>query len=159
MSFTIIVAVAQNNAIGKNNDLLWHISGDLKRFKEITSGHTIIMGRKTFFSLPKGALPNRRNIVITDCPDDCCPGAEIVGSIEEAIDVCGNETENFIIGGGMIYTQFLPIADKIYLTVVKKDYDADVFFPEINYNDWEIETIANHPEHDPPFEYKILKRK
>lgn len=159
MSFTIIVAIAKNNAIGKNNDLLWHISGDLKRFKEITSGHTVIMGRKTFFSLPKGALPNRRNIVITDCSDDCCPGAEKVSSIEEAIHVCDPEAENFIIGGGMIYKQFLPIADKIYLTVVNKIYDADVFFPEINNDEWTFETEAEHPEHDPPFDYLILKRK
>jgi dihydrofolate reductase len=159
MSLTIIVAIAKNNAIGKNNDLLWHISGDLKRFKQITSGHAVIMGRRTFFSLPNGALPNRRNIVITDCPEDCCPGAEKVASIEEAISICNSNEENFIIGGGMIYAQFLPIADKIYLTVVDRDYDADVFFPEINYNEWAIETEAEHPENDPPFKYLILRRR
>lgn len=159
MSFTIIVAIAKNNAIGKNNDLLWHISGDLKRFKQITTGNTVIMGRRTFFSLPNGALPNRRNIVITDCPEDCCPGAELVQSIEEAIRVCDADKENFIIGGGMIYTQFLPIADKIYLTQVHKDYEADVFFPEINYTDWDISIEAEHSEHDPPFSYLVLSRK
>jgi len=159
MSFTIIVAIAKNNAIGKNNDLLWHISGDLKRFKQITTGNTLIMGRRTFFSLPNGALPNRRNIVITDCPEDCCPGAELVQSIEEAIRVCDTDKENFIIGGGMIYTQFLPIADKIYLTQVHKDYEADVFFPEINYTDWDTIIEAEHPEHDPPFSYLVLSRK
>jgi dihydrofolate reductase len=159
MSLTIIVAIAKNNAIGKNNDLLWHISGDLKRFKQITTGHAVIMGRRTFFSLPNGALPNRRNIVITDCPEDCCPGAEKVASIEEAISICNPNEENFIIGGGMIYAQFLPIADKIYLTVVDRDYDADVFFPEINYDEWTIETEAEHSENDPPFKYLILRRR
>lgn len=159
MSFTIIVAIAKNNAIGKNNDLLWHISGDLKRFKKITTGHSVIMGRKTFFSLPKGALPERRNIVITDCPDDCCPGAELVRSIEETINACDPNEENFIIGGGMIYTQFLPIADKVYLTLVNKDYAADVFFPEIDYSEWDVEIESDHPDHDPPFTYLILRRK
>lgn len=158
MSFTIIVAIAKNNAIGKDNELLWHISGDLKRFKNITTGHTVIMGRRTFFSLPNGALPNRRNIVITDCPDDCCPGAEIVSSIEEAINKCNPAEENFIIGGGMIYTQFLPKANKIYLTLVNRDYEADVFFPKINYAEWKVETESEHPEHDPPYSYLILKR-
>lgn len=159
MSFTIIVAIAKNNAIGKDNELLWHISGDLKRFKNITSGNTVIMGRRTFFSLPNGALPNRRNIVITDCPEDYCPGAEKVSSIEESMTICDSEKENFIIGGGMIYKQFLPIANKIYLTIVDRDYAADVFFPEINYDDWEIDIEAEHPEHDPPFRYLILNRK
>lgn len=159
MSLSIIVAIAQNNAIGKNNDLLWHISGDLKRFKQITSGNAVIMGRKTFFSLPNGALPNRRNIVITDCPEDCCPGAEKVSSIEEAVQLCDPAKENFIIGGGMIYKQFLPLADKIYLTVVHRDYDADVFFPEINFDDWNVVIESEHIEHDPPFSYLILTRK
>lgn len=159
MSISIIVAIAQNHAIGKNNDLLWHISGDLKRFKQITSGKAIIMGRRTFFSLPNGALPNRRNIVITDCDTDCCPGAEIVSSIEEAVSLFDTENENFIIGGGLIYKQFMPLADKIYLTVVHRDYDADVFFPEIDYNKWNVEIESEHPEHDPPFSYLILTKK
>lgn len=159
MTISIIVAIAQNHAIGKDNDLLWHISGDLKRFKQITSGKTIIMGRRTFFSLPNGALPNRRNIVITDCESDCCPGAEKVSSIEEAIRLFDSENENFIIGGGLIYKQFMPLADKIYLTIVHRDYDADVFFPEIDYNNWNVEIESKHPEHDPPFSYLILTKK
>ena len=159
MSFTIIVAIAKNNAIGKDNELLWHISGDLKRFKSITTGNTVIMGRRTFFSLPNGALPNRRNIVITDCPDDCCPGAEIVSSIEEAINKCKSSEENFIIGGGMIYKQFLPLSDKIYLTLVHRDYEADVFFPEIDYNEWDVATESDHLDHDPPYSYLVLSRK
>lgn len=158
MDFTIIVAIAENYGIGKNNDLLWHISGDLKRFKKITTGHTIIMGRKTFFSLPKGALPNRRNIVITDCPEDCCPGAEIVSSIEEAIKIADKDKENFIIGGGMIYEQFMPLANKMYLTIVHKEFDADVFFPEINYDEWKIIEEEKHLDHNPPFSYLTMKK-
>ncbi|HNQ68223.1 MAG TPA: dihydrofolate reductase [Bacteroidales bacterium] len=159
MSFTIIVAIAKNNAIGKDNELLWHISGDLKRFKNITTGNTVIMGRRTFFSLPNGALPNRRNIVITDCPEDCCPGAEKVNSVEEAISKCNSSEENFIIGGGMIYKQFLPIADKIYLTLVHRDYEADVFFPEIDFNEWNVSTESEHLDNEPPYSYLILTRK
>jgi len=159
MSFTIIVAIAKNNAIGKDNDLLWHISGDLKRFKNITTGKTVIMGRRTFFSLPNGALPNRRNIVITDCPEDCCPGAEKVNSIEEAISKCNSSEENFIIGGATIYKQFLPIADKIYLTLVHRDYEADVFFPEIDYNEWNVSTESKHLDYNPPYSYLVLTRK
>lgn len=158
-NFTIIVAIAQNYAIGKDNDLLWHISGDLKRFKKITTGHTVIMGRKTFFSLPNGALPNRRNIVITDCPNDCCPGAVIVDSIEQAVQIADTDKENFIIGGGMIYNQFMNIANKIYLTVVHKDYDADVFFPEIDYEEWTVTEEEAYPNHEPPFTYLTLIRK
>lgn len=159
MSFTIIVAIAENNAIGKDNDLLWHISGDLKRFKKITTGHAVIMGRKTFFSLPKGALPDRKNIVITDQPNDCCPGAEIVYSIEEAMKIADKEKENFIIGGGLVYKQFLPVANKMYLTIVHKKYDADVFFPEINYDEWEIIEEEKHTEHEPPYSYLVMVRK
>ncbi len=159
MDITIIVAVAENNAIGKNNDLLWHISGDLKRFKEITTGHTIIMGRKTYLSLPKRPLPNRRSVVITDIPKECIPEVEIAYSIEDALSIADKEKENFIIGGGMVYKQFLPIANKIYLTVVHKSYDADVFFPEIDYSEWEITDKEEHLEHNPPFSYLTLKRK
>ncbi len=159
MKFSIIVAIAENNAIGYNNDLLCYIPGDLKRFKKITSGHAVIMGRKTFFSLPKGALPNRRNIVITDQPEDCCPGAEIVHSIEEAIKIADKTKENFIIGGGTIYEQFLPISQKMYLTLVHKQYEADVFFPEINFDEWAVIEEEKHPENNPPFTYLTIKKK
>jgi len=159
IDITIIVAVAENNAIGKNNDLLWHISGDLKRFKQITTGHTIIMGRKTYLSLPKRPLPNRRSVVITDIPEECIPQVETAYSIDDAVQLADKNKENFIIGGGMVYNQFLPLANKIYLTLVHKDYDADVFFPEINYSEWEITETEEHKDHDPPFSYLILKRK
>ncbi|MCW0482647.1 dihydrofolate reductase [Gaoshiqia sediminis] len=135
-NISIIVAIAQDFAIGKNNDLLFHLPNDLKHFKEITSGHTIIMGRNTLLSLPKWPLPKRRHIVITDKPDDHFEGCETVFSIEEAIERVKDEKEAFIIGGGMIYRQFYPLAGKLYLTVVHQDFDADVYFPEINFTDW-----------------------
>ncbi|MDD2387376.1 MAG: dihydrofolate reductase [Bacteroidales bacterium] len=159
MDITIIVAIAENNAIGKNNDLLWHISGDLKRFKEITTDHTIIMGRKTYLSLPKRPLPNRRSIVISDIANECIPDVDVVDSIENALKIADKEKENFIIGGGMVYKQFLPLANKIYLTVVHKKYDADIYFPEINYEDWEIQHKEEHLEHEPPFSYLTLVKK
>jgi dihydrofolate reductase len=136
-NISIIVAIAQNFAIGKNNDLLFHLPNDLKRFKEITTGHPVIMGRNTLLSLPKGALPNRRNIVITDNRGEKFDRCEMVFSIDEAVEAVKNETESFIIGGGMIYRQFYPVAGKLYLTLVHQDFDADVYFPEINYSEWE----------------------
>jgi dihydrofolate reductase len=133
---SIIVAIAENYAIGKDNDLLWHIPEDLKRFKRLTTGHTIIMGKNTYLSLPKRPLPNRRSIIISDDPGDHFDGCETVGSIEAAVKCADSSEENFIIGGGSIYRQFLPLADRLYLTVVHKTFDADIFFPEINYSEW-----------------------
>jgi dihydrofolate reductase len=159
MSFSIIVAVAENFAIGANNDLLWHIPADLKRFKKITTGNTIIMGKKTFLSLPNGPLPNRKNIVISDIKNDCVEGCIVVNSIEKAIEECNPNEENFIIGGGSIYNQFIDICDTIYLTKVYRNYKADIFFPEINFNDWETIFEESHKDNDPPYTYLILKRK
>ena len=132
----IIVAIAQNFAIGLNNDLLFHLPNDLKRFKRITLGHTVIMGKRTLFSLPKGPLPNRRNIVITDVQGETFPGCETVYSIEEAVGTVQNEMLAFVIGGGMIYRQFYPIAGKLFLTMAHVDIEADTFFPVIDFNDW-----------------------
>ena len=136
-NLSIIVAIAQNFAIGLNNDLLFHLPEDLKRFKKITTGKALIMGRRTFFSLPKAPLPNRRNIVITDVPGETFHGCETVGSVEEAIALVRNEPEAFVIGGGMIYRQFFPFAGKLYLTLVHKEMEADTFFPVINFDDWQ----------------------
>ncbi|MDR2907602.1 MAG: dihydrofolate reductase [Bacteroidales bacterium] len=135
---SIIVAIAQNNAIGKNNDLLWHISDDLKRFKKITLNHTVVMGRNTFYSLPVRPFPLRRNVVMTNDKSVKIEGCEMAYSIQEAIDLCDADGESFICGGGAIYQQFLPLADKLYLTVVHQDFEADTFFPEINYNEWKL---------------------
>ena len=135
-NISIIVAIAENFAIGKNNDLLFHLPDDLKRFKKITSGGTIIMSRNTLLSLPKWPLPNRRHIVITDKKDDIFPGCEIVFTIDDVIDKVKDEPEAFVIGGGMIYRQFYPVAGKLYLTLVHKPFEADVYFPEINFEEW-----------------------
>jgi len=135
-NIAIIVAIAQNFAIGRNNDLLFHLPIDLKRFKKITSGNAVIMGKKTLFSLPKGPLPNRRNIVITDIPGETFEGCETVYSIEEAVTAVSNEQMAFVIGGGMIYRQFYPIAGKLFLTMVHQDFEADTFFPEIDFREW-----------------------
>lgn len=142
---SIIVAIAENNAIGKNNQLLWHLPDDLKRFKRLTTGHTIIMGKNTWFSLPHHPLPNRRNIVITDHPEDQFEGAEMVTSIEAAIALCAPSEENFVIGGASIYQQFLPVTDRLYLTKVHKSFEGDTFFPELNLLDWERVSKDDYP--------------
>jgi len=135
-NIAIIVAIAQNFAIGRNNDLLFHLPNDLKRFRKITLGHAVIMGKKTLFSLPGGPLPKRRNIVITDVPGETFEGCETVYSINEAVEAVKNEELAFVIGGGMIYRQFYPIAGKLYLTMAHKDFEADTYFPEIDFNEW-----------------------
>ena len=135
-NIAIIVAIARNFAIGKNNELLFHLPNDLKRFRKITLGHAVIMGKRTLFSLPNGPLPNRRNIIITDVPGETFERCETVYSIDEAVEAVRNEDEAFVIGGGMIYRQFFPIAGKLYLTLAHKDFDADTFFPEINFDEW-----------------------
>jgi dihydrofolate reductase len=135
-NISIIVAVAENNAIGKDNRLLWHLSGDLRRFKKLTTGHTLIMGRNTFLSLPGGPLPNRRHIVITDRKGETFPGCESACSIEEALKLAGDREECFVIGGGMVYAQFLPIAGKLYLTRVHYTFEGDTYFPEIDFSQW-----------------------
>ncbi len=133
---SIIVAIADNLAIGKDNQLLWHIPADLKRFKALTTGHTIVMGKRTFYSLPLRPLPNRRSIVITDVPGEQIRGCDMAYSIEEAVALMDDDKENFIIGGGMVYRQFMPLADKLYLTFVHKDFDADTFYPAIDFEEW-----------------------
>lgn len=137
-NISIIVAIAENYAIGKDNTLLWHISEDLKRFRKLTTGHTLIMGRNTFLSLPKGVLPNRRHIVISDKAGESFEGCEMASSIEEALRMAGSEDESFVIGGGMVYRQFLPVAGKLYLTRVHEAFEADTFFPEIDFSQWKV---------------------
>lgn len=158
-NISIIVAIAQNFAIGKNNDLLFHLPNDLKRFKQITTGHPVIMGRNTLLSLPNGALPNRRNIVITDNPEEKFDRCEMVFSITEAAEAVKDESEAFIIGGGMIYRQFYPLSGKLYLTLVHKDFDADVYFPEIEYSEWEELSREDHFDEKNGFNYSYLNLK
>jgi dihydrofolate reductase len=161
-NISIIVAIAENNGIGKDNQLLWHIPADLKRFKQITLGHTVIMGKNTFLSLPGGPLKNRRNIVITNDPTDHFEGCEMVFSVKEALEKCDDQKENFIIGGASVYRQFLPLANRLYLTRVHRAFEADTFFPEIKKEDWEEisrELADNEGKNDFNFSFIILKRK
>jgi len=134
---SIIVAIAENYAIGRNNDLLWHIPEDMKRFKRITTGHKIIMGKRTYESLPYRPLKNRTNIVISDIPGDTYDGCIMAYSIDEALQHCGPEEECFVIGGGMVYRQFMPLADKLYITWVHREFEADTYYPEIDPETWE----------------------
>jgi dihydrofolate reductase len=160
-NISIIVAIAENFAIGKNNDLLFHLPNDLKRFKQITIGKPVIMGRNTLLSLPNGPLKNRRNIVISDIPGDNFESCEMTSSIQGAIELVKNEEESFIIGGGMIYRQFYPLSGKLYLTLVHKPFDADIYFPEIDFNEWEETLREDHydPKNDFNFSYINLTRK
>lgn len=147
-NITIIVAVSENQVIGKDNDLIWHLSDDLKRFKALTSGHTIIMGRKTFESFPK-PLPNRTHIVITRQKNYTAPdGVIIVNSIEEALKNVKSDPNPFIIGGGEIYRQALPFADTIELTKVHHHFKGDTFFPELNKTEWEKVKEELHQKDD-----------
>jgi len=137
MIISLIAALGRNNEIGKGNDLLCHLPADLKHFKEITLGHTVIMGRKTFDSLPKGALPNRRNVVISRNPELKIKGAEVFSSLDQALLKSINEVEVFIIGGAQIYEYSLPFADKLYITRIHAAFpEADVFFPSIDFKIW-----------------------
>jgi len=142
---SIIVAIAENWAIGKNNDLLWHIPEDMKRFRRITTGHTILMGRRTYLSLPFRPLRNRENVVITDDPAEAFEGCTMVYSIKEAMEKCKTGEENFIIGGASVYEQFLPFTDRLYITWVHKEFEGDVYFPVTNLNEWTILSREDFP--------------
>ena len=157
VTLSIIVAIAENHAIGKDNKLLWHISNDLKRFKKITSGHPVIMGKSTFESLPVQPLPNRINIVLTDVPGEKIEGCVMAYSIPEALELCPEGEECFVIGGGSVYRQFMPLADRLYITRVHKTYDADTFFPEIDEKQWELISREEVTDDDSvPFRYEYL---
>ena len=141
---TLIAATSTNNALGKDNQLVWHLPDDFKRFKSLTSGHYIIMGRKTFESFPK-PLPNRTHVIITrqknyEAPEGCI----VVPSLEKAIEICPENEEVFIIGGGEIYKQSIDIADKVELTRVHTTVEADTFFPEIDSKNWKIVFEEHH---------------
>jgi dihydrofolate reductase len=159
---SIIVAVSEDYGIGKDNELLWHIPDDLKRFKNLTYGQSVIMGKKTWESLPKKPLPGRKNIVLTDDPHECIDCSITAYSIKDALGKCGKDEEIFIIGGGSIYKQFLPFADRLYVTHVHKKAPADTFFPEIDALIWESIEKEEHEEDgkdNPSYTYTIYQRK
>ena len=139
----LIAAVAENNALGKNNDLLWHLPNDFKHFKETTVGHHIIMGRKTFESFPK-PLPNRTHVIISQQKNYQCQGCIVVQDIEKAIAVCPSNEDIYIIGGGEVYKQSILFADKLNITRVHHSFEADVFFPEIDLTVWKLTADTFH---------------
>jgi len=148
-------------AIGKDNRLLCHIPADLKRFKQITTGKTVIMGRRTWESLPRKPLPNRRNIVITDLAGERIEGCEMAYSMEDAVNLCRPDEENFIIGGASVYRQFLPMASRLYLTVIQKSFDADAFFPVVDFSQWTLvsrEEYRDEGGNDIPYAYETWER-
>ncbi|MBQ8957243.1 MAG: dihydrofolate reductase [Bacteroidales bacterium] len=159
---SIIVAMAENRAIGRGGDLIWHNSRDLKQFKKITTGHTVIMGYKTYLSLPNHkALPNRRNIILSTRLVEAPEGFEIVDSIDKALAMVANEEEVFIMGGGMVYEQFLPLADRLYLTRIEKSFEADTYFPFVNLNEWDLvdlEVIDDDPQVDYSYRFEVWER-
>lgn len=158
---TMIAAASENNALGKDNDLVWHLPDDFKRFKRLTSGHHIIMGRKTFESFPK-PLPERTHVVITRKDDYKPDGAVIVNSLEEAVRVSKLDEQPFIIGGGEIYKMGMEIADRIELTRVHGKFDADTFFPEIDEGKWKLVKEQFHgkdEKHDYAFTYLTYERR
>jgi len=155
-NISIIVATDTENAIGKNNQLLWHLPKDLQFFKKTTSGYPIIMGRKTFDSIGK-PLPNRRNIVISRQANLKIEGVEVYHELSDALKACEEEKELFIIGGGEIYKQALPLAQKIYLTKVNHKFDADTYFPSIDAEDWKvIEKEDNFKDEKHQFDYSFI---
>ena len=156
---SIIVAIAENYAIGKKGDLLCHLPADLKHFKEITSGSTVLMGERTFFSLPKHPLPNRRNIVLTDVAGKTFDGAEAVYSLDELVAKISPEEEAFVIGGGMVYRQMMPRADKLYITHIHHSWeDADTFFPEIKAGEWQLLSAERHSaDENNPYDYTFAE--
>ena len=162
MKISLIVAVAEDRAIGDKGNLLWHLSSDLKRFKAITTGHTIIMGRKTYDSLPNGALPNRRNIVISRQLKSL-KDAEVYSDIDEALKATSDKDIVYIIGGGEIYKETFPRADELHITLVHKSYpEADTRFPEWKLTDWNIlkqEQICQDEKNELDSVYYHLTRK
>ena len=160
MELIIIVAEATNHAIGRDNKLLFHLPQDMKRFKTLTTGHTVLMGRRTFESLPKGALPNRRNVVLTHHPIE---GVECYDSLDKALDACKDDDKVFIIGGEKVYAETLDSADVIYITRVDAVVDdADAFFPQIDARQWEIKNSEHHPsdeKHRYPYTFIDYRRK
>ncbi|TPG39400.1 dihydrofolate reductase [Flavobacterium pectinovorum] len=149
----MIAAVAENNALGKNNELVWHLPNDFKRFKSLTTNHHIIMGRKTFESFPK-PLPNRVHVIITRQTNYHPEGCIVVDSIEKAIAACPENEDSYIIGGGEIYNLGLPYADIIEITKVHHTFEADTFFPKINESEWQlVETEENFKDEKHLYDY------
>lgn len=160
---TIICALDRRRGIGFEGGLLFHLRADLRRFKALTTGHTVIMGRRTFDSLPKGALPNRRNIVLSHSADLACPGAEVFHSLDEALRSCATTEEVYIIGGFSVYRDALPLADRLALTEVDAEApQVDTYFPEFSAGEWELVQREPHPadeQNDHPYAFADYVRR
>lgn len=156
---SIIVAIAENGAIGYKGDLVYHLSADLRRFKALTTGHTVLMGRKTYDSLPKGALPNRRNIVLTRQEGAAFPGTEVYSSVNEALEHCSSSEKVYVMGGAQIYTQTLDIAQELEITLVHDTpSQADTFFPDfLSSGKWtEVARENYEPDEKNPYPYSFI---
>ncbi len=158
MNLTIIAAVAKNNVIGKDNTLIWHLADDLKRFKSLTMGRSIIMGRKTFESLPK-VLPGRTHYVLTGNRDYKVPdGVILCHTVDELLEKLP-DGENFIIGGAAVYALLFPYADKLALTEIEKDYDGDAYFPDFDRSEWTLAESEESPDKSVPHRFVTYVRK
>ena len=157
---SIIAAIADNLAIGKNNKLPWHLPADLKHFKQLTTGHAVVMGKRTFESLPNGPLPNRKNIVLTSIPEGDFDKYYEATSIKDALDLCEHEDEVFIIGGASIFSQAIKMVDNMYITWVHANFEADTFFPKINLKVWkEISREEFNADEQNPYPYTFCQYK
>lgn len=159
MSYTIIAAIGKNRELGKDNNLIWHLPGDLKFFKEATTGHSIIMGRKTLESLPK-LLPNRHHIVLSSS-NDFTSKIEHYKTLKELLNNLKDKNEEFfVIGGASIYKEFIDIVDKMYLTEIEAECnDADAYFPEFNKNEWNREVLKESKDNNIPYKHVLYKKK
>ena len=156
MRLSIVVAMDSNRLIGKDNGLPWHLPADLAFFKKLTTGNTILMGRKTFDSIGR-PLPNRRNIVITRNADIEITGCEVVNSIEKALSLVQSETEVMVIGGAKLYQQILPIADRLYITQIEGEFDGDAYFPSYNEAEWsQISIDSREPDENNHHKYHFI---
>ena len=162
MIISLIAALASNRAIGRDNQLLWHLPEDMRHFRETTRGKPVIMGRKTWESLPEAfrPLPGRHNIVVSRDPDYQAAGATLAGSLADALGQAADVEEVFVIGGGELYSQALPLASRLYLTEIEQDFDGDVFFPEVQPQDWEeISRTPRQGTTGPLFSFAVYQRR
>lgn len=160
---SIIAAVADNYAIGKSNNLPWHLPADLKHFKALTTGHTVVMGKRTYESLPNGPLPNRKNIVLTSVMSEGVnEGYFEADSLEDALELCEHSDQIFIMGGATVYKQCIDKIDSMYITWVHGNFAADTYFPEINFDEWNELSREEHPADDKnqhPYTFSIYEKK
>ncbi|MGF7532897.1 dihydrofolate reductase DfrA [Bacillus mexicanus] len=153
---SFIFAMDANRLIGKDNDLPWHLPNDLAYFKKVTSGHSIIMGRKTYESIGR-PLPNRKNIVVTSAPASQFPGCTVVSSIKDVLDICSDSEECFVIGGAQLYTALFPYADRLYMTKILHEFEGDRHFPEFDETDWKLVSAEKGIKDEKnPYDYEFL---